>query len=177
VALTSLQLQFSISDIPASISQLTALQQLDVSVAQYTSLLTLHVLQGLTQLRVQKVAGMSIDSAHLPLPALQHLDLVARGGTRMPMQLLSSCQGLQDVSLSKFAFKGPGPLIGSSKLQRLVLDQCGVPFSDWQQVFPANPAAPQSDNPADARCCARHKDGSDGGHRGVLQQPSGQCCR
>jgi hypothetical protein len=147
-ALTSLQLQNAFTDMPASISQLTALQQLDVSVAQYASLLQLHALASLTQLRVKLVAGTTSASAPLPLPALKHLELLTRAGNRMPMTLLSGCEELQDVSLSRFTIKGPGPLVVSSNLQRLVLDQCsmqaapaaaGQPrVSAWQQVFAAD---------------------------------------
>lgn len=179
-ALTSLQLRYAVSDIPANVSQLTALQQLDVSVAKYSSLLQLHVLAGLTQLSVTRVAGMNTTSAPLPLTALQHLQLSACAGTCMPMPLLLNCEELQDLSLSRFTIQGSGPLLACSNLQRLVLDQCrvhadaapmGQPYlSSWQRaVFPATlqlpymttlqlqdaqPALRTADIGAMAACCS-----------------------
>jgi len=100
-ALKSLKLHTG-SNIPASVSQLTVLQQLDVSAATLTALNGLQVLPGLTQLCVHSVTGFSNASPPLELPGLQHLELYGRGG-QMPVSLLSKCTQLQVLSLHYFA--------------------------------------------------------------------------
>jgi len=149
VNLTSLKLHGYIpsgtsTDIPASISRLTALQQLDVSQATLTALNGLQVLTGLTQLRVKELTGVSAES-ELQLPGLQHLEL--RGDIlvgRPPMPRLSSCTQLRVLSLHDqcITVLGPRCLVASTMLQRLELVGCefrgarGATGSfRWQHIF------------------------------------------
>jgi len=141
-ALTSLQIQTRHS-IPASVSQLTALQQLELSAAALTALNGLQALTSLTQLRVQQLTGLSLQSPPLLLPGLQHLDLTGRDGL-MPMSFLSSCTRLRVLCVQDMCLVGPGSLVASNLLQRLELGGVSIyagfgaaaPAS-WQQVFAA----------------------------------------
>jgi len=143
-AITSLKLASSSwLDLPATLSKLTALQQLDVQHATPTALDRLQVLTGLTHLCVSEMRGTSIESAPLQLPGLQHLALSARVYTTMPMLFLASCTRLQYLKLRGFDFKGPGSLVASTMLQHLELRACSIPAADgasdpvsWRQVFP-----------------------------------------
>jgi len=142
-ALTSLKLTSSdLVDLPASASQLTALQQLEVSRASPTALNGLHVLSHLTQLCVWRLTGLSPESPPLQLPGLQHLQLPAGCGV-LPMAFLASCTQLRFLKLWGFQLKGPGSLVASTMLQHLALDSCSIIAADgaagpaaWQQVFP-----------------------------------------
>jgi len=144
MALTSLKLiNCDLVDLPASVSQLTALQQLGLQRATPTALDQLQVLTGLTRLRVWQVTGLSPESPQLELSGLQHLELSGHDNSTMCMSYLASCTQLQHVKLHRHSFKGPGSLVASTMLQHLELDACGVaaaddaaaPFS-WQQIFP-----------------------------------------
>jgi len=143
-ALTSLYLDSNNRfDLPASISQLTALQQLDVCRATPTALNLLQVLTGLTQLYVWQVTDLSPESPPLKLPGLQHLVLSDPGDGTMCMSYLASCTHLQHLELQSYRFKGPGSLVASTMLQHLELFSCSIaaadgaaaPFS-WEQIFP-----------------------------------------
>jgi len=140
-ALTRLHFVDNENELPGSISQLTALRQLCVSYATFTTLHGLQALTGLTQLRVQHLDDSPPASALLPLPGLQQLQLVAY--VDMPMSFLASCTRLQVLRLSGSYLKGPGTLVASTILQDLVLNYCSIPDADgaagpdpWQQVFP-----------------------------------------
>jgi len=175
-ALTRLELLDRFLTIPASIYQLTALQQMSVSAATATALNGLQPLTGLTQLCVEQVVGVSSESPPLQLPGLQHLELDGRGGD-MPMSFLSSCTQLQVLRLCYSYFMGPGRLLASNLLQHLELKDCRVyaaadaagPVS-WQQVFAspgqlphltlldlrsAHPALEQADIESVVACCSR----------------------
>jgi len=144
-ALTSLQLSsWDLDDLPASISQLTALRQLVVHKATPTALNRLQVLTGLTHLCVWEVTGLSPESPPLKLPGLQHLQLP--GTWRqviMPMSFLASCTQLQHLRLQSYHLKGPGSLVASTMLQHLELYSCSISAADgaagpvsWQQLLP-----------------------------------------
>jgi len=139
--LSSLRARF---DLPASVSQLTALQQLEVQTATPTALNRLQALTGLTQLCVGEVAGLSPESPPLKLPGLQHLELGGEGYVRAPMpeSFLSSCTQVHVLNLQAFTLKGPSSLAASTALQHLKLHDCRVTAVDgatdpasWQQVF------------------------------------------
>jgi len=143
-ALTSLELNSSdMDDIPASVSQLTALQQLEVPKASPTALNQLQVLTGLTQLCGWQVTGLLPESPPLKLPGLQHLQLKP-GDNRvtMPMSFLASCSQLQVLKLNGYDLQGPGSLVASTMLQHLELPSFNIFAGDgaadpvsWQQVF------------------------------------------
>jgi len=163
-ALTSLVLSSYVVGwaLPASVSQLTALRQLDVCEATPTALNRLQVLTGLTLLCVQNMRGLSRESPPLKLPGLQHLEL--RNVSELdqsdadddgdddlelttPMSFLASCTQLQFLQLRSFQFKGGGSLVASTMLQHLQLDFFGCRRTlaaadgaadppSWQQVFP-----------------------------------------
>jgi len=143
-ALTSLGLASrDMDDLPASVSQLTALQQLEVRSATLTALSWLQALTGLTQLCVWEVTGLSLESPPLKLPGLRQLELHGDINTTMPMSFLASCTQLQLLKLSRLDLKGPGSLVASTMLQHLELDNCVNTAADgaaepvsWQQVFP-----------------------------------------
>jgi len=143
--LTSLKLGSSdLDDLPASVSQLTALRQLEVQTATPTSLNQLQVLSGLTQLCVWEVTGLSPESPPLKLQGLQHLDLTLDDDDfPMPMSFLASCTRLHFLRLQGFGLQGPGTLSASTMLQHLELACCSSIAADgavgpagWQQVFP-----------------------------------------
>jgi len=150
VALTRLHLSNHVLDLPANISQLTALQQLTVSKATPTALNTLQPLTGLTQLVVTRLTGLSSLSPPLQLTGLKHLEL--RGcGSVMPMSYLERCTRLHVLDLTTFSFTGPGSLVASTSLQHLRLFDCGFTAADdfdddddyeaahpvsWRQIFP-----------------------------------------
>jgi len=178
-ALTSLKLNITdLVDLPASISQLTALQQLEVWQATPTALNWLLVLTVLTQLRVWQVTGLSAESPPLKLPGLQHLELFDNDvDFMMPMSYLASCTQLQYLRLYGFELKGPGSLVASTMLQHLELNHCGIAAADgaadpvsWQQVFPGQlphltylqlwpeePALQQAEIEALVACCSNLK--------------------
>jgi len=142
-ALTRLELLHTFNDIPASISQLTALQQLDVPCATPTAFNKLHALTGLTQLRLS-VNSLSADSAPLQLPGLQHLEAVAwNNNSTMPASFMASCTQLRVLQLSSISIS-PGILAATTMLQHLELEHCSVDDAEanaaepasWQQVFP-----------------------------------------
>jgi len=144
-SLTSLVLSsWNLDDLPASVSQLTALQQLDVCEATPTALNQLQVLTDLTQLCVREVTGLSLESPPLQLPGLQYLELFDNDmESTMPMSFLARCTQLQFLKLLGYDFKGPGSLIASTTLQHLELLACTITAADgaadpasWQQVFP-----------------------------------------
>jgi len=141
--LTRLELLIRVDDIPHSVSQLTALQQLDVFRATPTALNKLQALTGLTQLSVDELSGLSLESPPLQLPGLQHLVFGHGAHDAMPMSFLGSCTQLRVLALWMFEFGSPGSLVASTLLQHLELYDCGFVAADgaarpasWQQVFP-----------------------------------------
>jgi len=132
---TRLQL-YCVSEAPPSITQLTALQQLELAAATFAALNQLQPLTGLTHLSVREIRGLSHESEPLQLPDLQHLGLQAGGfGSDMPISLLAGCTELRVLSLHNFFLLGPGSLVVSTMLQHLVLDNC-LMAAIWQRVFP-----------------------------------------
>jgi len=136
--------KWDVFDVPASVSQLTALQQLKVPAATHTALTQLQVLTTLTQLCVMQVKGLSPESPPLQLPGLKHLEL---GGsdhhTTINMSFLASFTQLQSLSLKFLNLQGSGSLAVSTTLQHLELFGCNVSAADgaadpvlWQQVLP-----------------------------------------
>jgi len=180
-ALTSLKLASrDMDNLPASVSQLTALRQLDVCMATPTALNRLQVLTGLTQLCVMQVTGLSPESAPLQLPALQHLELEeCCVYVPMPESFIASCTRLQLLKVHGYGFEGPGNLAASTMLQHLELRRCSIAAADgaadpasWQQVFPGpgrlphltslqllhgEPALQQADIQAVVACCSNLK--------------------
>jgi len=186
-ALTSLVL-FSVDGwaLPASVSQLTALQQLEVSEATPTALNRLQVLTNLTALRVQNMTGLSSESPPLKLPGLQHLELRTENYDlsssddddvefTTPMSFLASCTRLQVLKLDNFQLKGGCSLVASTMLQHLEVEGCTLAAADgaadpasWQQVFPGPgqlphltylrlPALQQADMGRLVECCSSLK--------------------
>jgi len=142
-ALTRLELLHRVScNIPPSVSQLTALQQLEVPDATPAALNKLSALTGLTRLRVLRLVDLSPGSPPLQLPGLQHLNVHAGDGT-MSMSFLGSCTKLRVLVLCSINLSGPGSLVASTMLQHLELRGCrlcaAAAAADpgaWQQVFP-----------------------------------------
>jgi len=143
-ALTRLKLvNRDMDDLSTSISQLTALRQLEV---RRVTLTQLQVLTALTRLCVTRVIGLSPASPPLQLAGLQHLDLFDIAEfeyATMPMTFLASCTQLQFLKLLCFNLKGPGSLVASTMLQHLELRACSISAAagaagpaSWQQVFP-----------------------------------------
>jgi len=186
--------------IPASVSQLTALQQLSVPAATVTALNGLQALTGLTRLHLGQVTGLSAESPPLLLPALQHLHLNGHG-KGMPMSFLSKCTQLR-VLCTEYFFIGPGRL-SSNLLKRLQVDNWGIhaapgaaaaagaPMS-WQQVFSppgqlphltslvlrdAHPNVEQADMECVVSCCSSlqvlHLDTLQDGFASALMHLSG----
>jgi len=144
-ALTRIKSGQRVEDIPASVSQLTALQELDVFTATPTALNRLQALTGLTHLHVRWLEGLSLAIPPLQLPGLQHLMLADWSNSGpMPMSFLASCTQLRVMTLWAIDLRGPGSLVASTMLQHLVLGGCGLSAADgvaggpasWQQVFP-----------------------------------------
>jgi len=143
-ALTALELYNYVGgDIPIGAQQLTALQQLDVWTASPSALNGLRALTRLTLLRVRVLTGLSLESAPLQLPALQHLELELRSPRTTPMSFLASCTQLRVLKLGGLNFIGPGSLVTSTMLQHLKLSNCSFQAADgaagpvsWQQGFP-----------------------------------------
>jgi len=140
-ALTKLVL-YACEQIPPSVSQLTALQQLEVPRATPTALNKLWQLNGLTQLLVRYLADLVPNPPPLQLPGLQRLEIGSVKDGTMPVSFLGSCTQLQLLKLSYSNLSGPGSLVASSMLQHLELYQCRVSAADgaagpvsWQQVF------------------------------------------
>jgi len=150
-ALTSLELLPDKTDsrvegaILTSMCQLTALQLLHVFRVTSTGLNSLHVLTGLTQLRVMAVGDMFLGGPPLLLPGLQHLEL-SGWHHRLPASCLASCTELQVLKLKgPGAIEGVSNLVASTMLQHLQLEYCSLWFDTgngaedpdpWQQVFP-----------------------------------------
>jgi len=149
--LTSLDLH-NVTDIPASVAQLSALQELIVSEATPAAVAGLQALTGLTKLRViNYITGPSSVSATLQLPGLRHLELGDGfiGLGTMPMSFLCKCSQLQVLKLRGFTIGGPGSLVASTTLQHMELDDCRIIAADgaagpvsWQQVLPGSAQLP-----------------------------------
>jgi len=141
-ALTRLELLHGFGDAPVSVSQLTALQQLEVPSATTTALDKLSALTGLTRLHVGKFMGLSSGSSPLQLPRLQHLRVGYALESTMPMSYLVTCTQLQVLKLRNIHLSSPGTLAASSMLQHLELRFCRVSAAvgaanivPWQHVF------------------------------------------
>jgi len=142
-ALTRLQLH-GFGDIPPSVSQFTALQQLDVgSRTTPTALNELSALTGLVHLGVKGLGELAHDFPPLQLPGLQRLEVLDGSGHSMPMSYLACCTQLRALVVGCVHLSGPGSLVASSMLQHLELKFCRVSAADeatdlasWQQVFP-----------------------------------------
>jgi len=148
-ALTSLHLRYNPDDISASVSQLTALQQLHVRDATHDTLMGLQVLTGLTQLCVQQLKGLSLESAPLPFPALQHLDLQGGLDVPLPLSITCRCTRLQVLELQEFDLTAPGSLVYSSMLQKLLLHRCfaadgASSAAPWEHIFPGPGPGPRT---------------------------------
>jgi len=150
-ALTRLELRVPI-DIPPSVSQLTALHQLEVLRATPTALNKLSALTGLTRLCVAYLVDLLPVTPPLQLPGLQHLevdDLLEEDGA-MPTSFLSCCTQLRVLKLSRSELSGPGSLVASSMLQHLELHDCRLSAADdwaaepvaWQDMFPGQGQLP-----------------------------------
>jgi len=144
-ALTSLDVSgcWEVFDLPASVSQLTALRQLNVPEATPTALNGLQILTNLTHLGVWQVMDLSPESPQLKLPGLQQLELYDQECATMPMSFLASCTQLQFLKLQGFELKGPCSLMASTMLQHLEICGSILAAADgaadpatWQQVFP-----------------------------------------
>jgi len=133
--------------LPACVSQLTALQQLEVSAATATELNALTALTPLTKLVVAGFNHSSQPSAVLRLPALQHLNLSGDDWDEWPalhISYLASCKQLRYLSLGSFVWTGPGSLVASSMLQELDVWHCSLgneedgpaAVSPWERLFP-----------------------------------------
>jgi len=143
MALTTLQLWLDAEDLPASVFQLTALQELNVLKATPTALNKLQTITGLTQLLVHQLSGLSLESPLLQLPSLQHLVLCGCPA-HMPVSFLAGCTELQVLELRAVKLSAPGSLVASTMLQHLILQDCWLSAADgvaggpvsWQHVFP-----------------------------------------
>jgi len=141
-ALTRLDLVNADIDLPASVSQLTALQQLEVPRATPTALNKLSALTRLTRLHVRHLKDLLLESPPLHLLGLRDLEVDEGLNGTMPMSFLGSCTQLRVLKLCNINLS-PGSLVASSMLQHLELCFCRVsaaggaadPLS-WQQVFP-----------------------------------------
>jgi len=146
-ALTTLGLALRGKANPTSVCQLTALQQLCVDSTTPTTLNRLQALTALTQLHVGQLRGLSLDTAPLQLPGLQHLvlcntELLSRAP--VPVSLLASCTQLQLLEFWGVNLRGPGSLVASTMLQHLEFFDCRLGAADgaaggpvsWQQVLP-----------------------------------------
>jgi len=134
--LTRLQLNGGFVDIPPSITQLTALQQLDVLIATPTGLNALQELTALTEIRVRRLQGLSPLTTPLQLPALQHLDLsIDFSSVDLDTCFVAWSTQLTKLSLCNLTLKGPGRPLGSSLLQELVLDRCRLSSIAWPQAM------------------------------------------
>jgi len=145
-ALTRLRMPECSHDIPATLSQLTALQHLDVGKATPTALSKLWPLTHLTHLSVRDFSNLSPQSPPLQLAGLQKFMASigddAEEKAIMPMSFLASCTQLRVLKLSRINLSGPGSLVASTMLQRLDLWNCRISAADadaasWQQVFPS----------------------------------------
>jgi len=141
-ALTGLHLWRTI-EMPATISQLTALQQLVVYCTSPSAITGLQVLTALTKLKVGQLLDRIEQSLQLQLTGLQHLELVAAAPDTLPSLFVASCKQLRVLSLFGFSLSSPDSLVASSMLQHLELKCCRVAAADgaaepvaWQQVFP-----------------------------------------
>jgi len=144
-ALTRLELLHGFRDIPPSVNQLTALQQLKVPRATPTALNQLSSVTGLTCLCLRYLEDLTPESPPLQLPGLQHLKITQELNHTMPMSFLVGCTRLQVLELPSIGINlsGPGSLVASSMQQHLELEDCRLSAADgaadlvsWQQVFP-----------------------------------------
>jgi len=120
-ALTRLELSRKFTNIPPSVSQLTALQQLDVIRATLAALNKLSVLSGLTRLRVAYLqARLPNSPLVLQRPGLQHLEVTHGLFGTVPMSFLGRCTQLRVLQLCSMKLSGPGSLVASSMLQHLL---------------------------------------------------------
>jgi len=144
MALTSLKMRLHLEGLPSVVSNLTALQQLQLWAATPTELNCLKALTALTKLRV---GSLNHDHTPLQLPALHSLDLefCSFSGAVIDLHVsqLSSCTELRQLSLQQFRLVGPDSLAASSMLQKLHLQDCSLSSSEgpacvnpWQLVFP-----------------------------------------
>jgi len=146
-ALTSLELS-GVTHIPAGVTQLTALQQLDVSTPTLAAGAGLQGPTGLTKLRLC-FKGVLPESATLQLPSLRHLEIGGEMPGSMPMSFLCRCTQLRVLNLSCCTLRGPGSLVASTMLQHMELYGCMIDTADgaanpvpWQQVFPCSAQLP-----------------------------------
>jgi len=140
--LTSLALYYSRRQLPASISRLTALQQLKVSSASASELDSLMRLTALTKLHVWQLTS---QPKSLQLAALRHLQLTGLSSLPSPVihiSALSGCSQLQKLSLQSLCLTRPGSLAACSMLQELDLnctfgtDSGPASLSRLEAVFP-----------------------------------------
>jgi len=143
-ALTSLEWDCS-EDLPGSIYQLTALQQLTVCAASTTALEGLQVMPGLSRLCVRNIKGLYEASKPWQLPALQHLELTSRGRDGVfDMAMLARCTQLRQICLQCMDVRGPVSLLGSSSiLQWLSMFNCRAHAASWQQFFQGSAQLPE----------------------------------
>jgi len=115
-----------VGDIPAGISQLTALQHLALDEASLEDVTRLQPLTGLTQLWLLDVQAhwQSLEARTLQLPGLRHLRLSCC--VFLPMSILRECTQLQVLTISGVPFTGPGILVASTLLQHMALDGCSM---------------------------------------------------
>jgi len=128
-ALTRLQLWQGAVDVPASVCQLTRLQELVVPEATPTALVNLQALTGLTRLHVRELRGMPHESPPLQLPCLQHLVLQSLTSL-LPVSILASCTQLRVLKLEGLILSGYGSLVASTMLQDLALHNCWCSVAD-----------------------------------------------
>jgi len=139
-ALTRLEL-YHVGEVPSSISQLTALQQLELGGGTPTSLNRLHALTGLTRLWLRMLSDLTPHSPPLQLTGLQHLTLKSGlSVAAMPVSFLARCLQLRVLELVHCGLWGPGSLAANPLLQHLEIRRCHTTTADgpgtWQQVFP-----------------------------------------
>jgi len=142
--LTCLGLKCFPYSFPATVSQFTALQQLEVSAATTSQLNDLTALSALTNLCVLQ---LSLEPTPLRLSALQHLEL-GNGGLLvqpvLPGSYLANCTQLRRLLLGGYYLTGPGSHVASSMLQQLDIQRCSLSSPDgtaglsaWELLFPA----------------------------------------
>jgi len=92
--LTRLELWEDFTEIPASVGQMTTLQQLEVWSAMPTALNKLSALTGLTKLQAQFLVPLWPESPSVQLPGLKHMEVLSGLGGIMAMPFLASCTQL-----------------------------------------------------------------------------------
>jgi len=147
-ALTSLRVDSPLQGYVATVSHLTALQQLKVSGATLAALKGLTALTKLTKLCVEHLIRDGPDLTPLQLPVLQTLEMNMEAGSSigsiwLHMLQLSSCTQLRRLSLKCLTLVGPSSLVASSMLQELDLHTCTLRSPEgpayvapWELVFP-----------------------------------------